>query len=426
MNEIKSIFPNSQANDQKIAGIYEDIDNYLVNLIKNDALSPKPLLICGGGTSSRCASKDHWTLDLRKNFQEIQFDKTKNEVLIEAGVNMHTLTKTISEFNRSFPIGISGFTGIGYILTGGISPLSRKYGLAIDHVEEISGFWGNGEKFTLHKPDSCSNKEDHLKWKALCGAAPFLAIITKIRLKTHKQNAIYAWETSISPMQLATTIEMAEEWPDSSSMYWFWGNKIKSYGLIELETKKDYDDFSYIIDKIPKSNDFCSYKISNINQLKEVTIPIKNNKLFKKQHSEVLGLLGPDMNANASKIIKEIEKLINNRPSENSYISAQQLGGETKNKDNDSSSFVHRDSSWKPWITGAWNEGDIKGREENLNWMRETWEELEDYFPGVHLAQMHPHLTWHKKEIKAAFKTWLPELKRLKSNYDPKGILPPL
>ena len=60
---------------------------------------------------------------------------------------MGELSDFLKEHKRSFPIGLSGKTGMGYILTGGISPLSRSRGLAIDQIMEIKGFWGNGKKF---------------------------------------------------------------------------------------------------------------------------------------------------------------------------------------------------------------------------------------------------------------------------------------
>ena len=43
---------------------------------------------------------------------------------------------------------------MGYILTGGISPLSRSKGLAIDQIIEIKGFWGNGKEFHLLRPNT--------------------------------------------------------------------------------------------------------------------------------------------------------------------------------------------------------------------------------------------------------------------------------
>ena len=65
---------------------------------------------------------------------------------------MGDLSDFLKNHKRSFPIGLSGMTGMGYILTGGISPLSRSKGLAIDQIEKINGFWGNGKEFHLSRP----------------------------------------------------------------------------------------------------------------------------------------------------------------------------------------------------------------------------------------------------------------------------------
>ena len=58
--------------------------------------------------------------------------------------------------------------------------------------------------------------------------------------------------------------------------------------------------------------------------------------------------------------------------------------------------------------------------------MHECWSNLEFICPGIHLAQLHPHLPWHQKEISSAFGDWLPKLKHLKSIYDPYDIMPSL
>ena len=92
----------------------------------------------------------------------------------------------------------------------------------------------------------------------------------------------------------------------------------------------------------------------------------------------------------------------------------------------ESSSFVHRDSMWKPWITAAWNPGDLPGRQQSLQWMDQVNDDLRQACPGVHLAQLHDHLPGHQQELMEAFGDWLPELRQLKSALDPEGRLPPL
>ena len=52
-----TIFINTQAQDQKVAGIFREIDQNLLFLLKSGELTPKPLMVCGGGTSSNCAKE---------------------------------------------------------------------------------------------------------------------------------------------------------------------------------------------------------------------------------------------------------------------------------------------------------------------------------------------------------------------------------
>ena len=156
-----------------------------MELITSKQINPKPLLICSGGTTSRCASDEHWTLDLRKKYQFINFDKSTKEVEIGGGIKMKNLLEELSKHGRCFPTGLSGETGLGYILTGGISPISRSKGLAIDQVLKIKGIWGKGQNFEISKPSSDSSIEEYLMWRGLSGASPFLGIITSLRVKTH-------------------------------------------------------------------------------------------------------------------------------------------------------------------------------------------------------------------------------------------------
>ena len=50
---------------------------------------------------------------------------------------MKDLMNYLEQHNRTFPTGLSKLPGAGYILTGGVSPMSRRYGLAIDNLSLI-------------------------------------------------------------------------------------------------------------------------------------------------------------------------------------------------------------------------------------------------------------------------------------------------
>ena len=334
---------------------------------------------------------------------------------------MGELSSFLKKHKRSFPIGLSGKTGMGYILTGGISPLSRSKGLAIDQIMEMKGFWGDGKEFHLLRPNV--KEESFFEWKALCGAAIFLGIITKVKLKTQPLRKLLSWTANLSFSQLSECINQAESWPNSLSFQWIYGEEIFAHAIGEVRNSDDESILVNLLERLPFTRNRVIDKFYDMNSLPNLSVG--NNKNNNSNHSEVLGLLGPAWQENNPKVLKILKELINKRPNKSCYIASQQLGGLTCLNDLDTS-FIHRDAMWKPWINGAWEAYDQLKRERALEWMKECWNTLEFICPGVHLAQIHPHLEWHERELSSAFKNWLPKLKEIKAIHDPGNIMPPL
>ena len=360
-------------------------------------------------------------MDLRQKYQKISFDLEKKDVEIEAGVTMGELSSYLKNHKRSFPIGLSGKTGMGYILTGGISPLSRSKGLAIDQIKEIHGFWGDGKEFHLLKPNT--KKESIFEWKALCGAAIFLGIITKVKLKTQPLRPLLSWTANLSLSQLSECINQAEGWPNSLSLQWIYGENIFAHAIGEVRNTDDESVLINLLESLPFSRNRIINKFNDMNSL--LNFSLGNNKNNHSNHSEVLGLLGPAWQESNPKVLKILKDLIDKRPNKSCYVASQQLGGLTHFNDLDTS-FIHRDAIWKPWINGGWEANDLSKRKRTLEWMKECWNNLEFICPGVHLAQIHPHLEWHEKELSSAFKEWLPKLQEIKAIHDPRNLMPPL
>ncbi len=351
----------------------------------------------------------------------------KNKIQIGGGVLMGELIEELAKYNQSFPIGLSGITGVGYILTGGISPLSRSEGLAIEKVIELSGVWGNGEEFSIKKPNSSSPQNQKNIWRALTSAAPYLAIITGLSLQTQKIPEITVIQSRVNDQQLLMLIKEAEAWPDIASLQWAWGEEIEVYIVI---SNKDMTSVSLIKELTMLMKGFSGLKQTNLTGLYNCP-PFPNKKRAnsnsnKENHSEVLGLIGPEWKSNCKEIISEITYSMRNRPNLSCHIAAQQLGGITNIKTKDTNSFIYSGAMWKPWITASWPADDKYTKQRSIDWLEKFWSRLEPYCPGIHLAQMHPHLDWHKKEIEKTFKEWLPALKELKASHDPMGNMPSL
>ena len=416
--------PNRSSNDSKIKKLVHTVNKeFLSNFIK-DHTKEEYLCICSGGTTSSCAKNNLTTIDLRKNYDQISFNQTKNIVKIGGGVLMGDLLNHLEKFNKTFPIGLSNLPGAGYILTGGISPLSRRYGLAIDNMDSIKGYLGNGDFISLNR-NKLSKKEVKL-WKAMKGAAPFISIITEIGLKTYNSFPILILEGFVNKKQLAELILKSEEFPNNFSLQWLFSEKIYIYIVGELKTEQDNVIANKYISDFKKYSSITYKKYKNFNDVRFFPMDLNLLKFNPNNHSEVISLLGKNLGKNVYSFIDDLIEINLNKPNISCYVASQQLGAQSAKEDYYSSYFVNRDSTWKPWIYSSWNKNNPQEKEVAIKWMIESWYKLKKYYPKIHLAQFHNHLPTHNEEIKLSFGEKLSDLKLLKNFYDPSGILPPL
>lgn len=383
-------------------------------------------MICSGGTSSRSAADGHLTIDMRRYFRDVAYEQASEQVWIGAGASMADLLVELSHNNRTFPTGLSGRPGMGYLLTGGVSPLSRSLGLAMDQILEFEGVWGNGQSFSLTIPGELSSSEDWSLWRALNGAAPFLGVVTKLRLKTFPLQALRVWQALLTPKQLKKAIIQAEQWPKSASFQWIWSDNILAY-VVVLNADQEAEN---CLQRLRKSLSDCiemsDQQIPGLHQLPLFAAEQGNAKSYVRQHSEVLSLLSHQWGSKCNEIIKILHKAMAIRPDPGCCIASQQLGGMTAAKGPKETAFIHRQAQWKPWITAVWPAGDLRARDRSLDWLRGTWSDLEPFCLGVQMAQLHPHLSWHKQTLRSAYGGWLPSLQNLKVMLDPNGLLPRL
>ena len=394
---------NPQAQDAGSLGVLCPSQTELPDLLQGWS-GPRPLRVCSGGTSSMAAALNQCTLDLRPQLNRIAWQSSDHSVWVGGGCRMGDVLQALLPHGQSIATGLSGLPGLGYVLTGGMGPRSRSLGLAIDHLLEIRGVWGHGEEFSLQR----HHDGDTPEWRALCGAAPFLAVVTEVRLLTHPLIPLWVQQCHGPSDALPVWIKEAEASDPSISLQWHWGDA-------------DRVDILRVYDQDPGLPGLeC---IDGLHQLPALVLPRPGAD---RVHSEVVGLLGPARAADWNDCLPLLRDCMRRRPHPSCSLSGQQLGGATSLVPSDLSSFHHRDAVWKPWITAGWVAGDLAMRQRSLQWLEELWHVLQPLCPGVHLAQLHDHLPFHQRELEQAFGGWLPGLKRLKQKYDPAGNLPTL
>ena len=413
---------NQNSNDADIKDLIYKVDKDIVMEFGKTLSKEEYLCICSGGTTSSCAKNNLITVDLRKNYKQISYDEKTGVATIGGGVLMGDLLNYLEKFNRMFPIGLSKLPGIGYILTGGISPLSKKYGLAIDNLVKAKGFFGNGDCFSLDLNNL--NKKEIPIWEGIKGAAPFFSIITEVAIQTFESFPIQVFEGFIDEEELKVLISISEEFPNNLSFQFIFSDNIYVYIVAELTKEKDLTHkYFSVFQRFPSLKNKIYKNLNQINFFpKELNIFELNSNL----HSEVISLLGKNLKGYESEFVEELKYINAAKPNKACYVATQQLGDKSMFENTYSSYFIHRDSCWKPWIFASWEKNNIYEKKIAINWLNESWNRLKEFFPYIHLAQLHNHLNSHQDELILAFKNKLDNLKDLKRIYDPSNILPPL
>ena len=425
VNQSNNLFsvPNINSRDAQIKKIIYKVED-LFNKSNKPLSTINHLCVCSGGTTSSCAKNNLITLDLRKEYNKISFEKDKRIATIGGGVLMKDLLNYLEKYNQIFPTGLSNLPGAGYILTGGISPLSRRYGLAIDNIEFVKGYLGNGDFINLKK--SNLKNDEKLIWEAIKGAAPFLSIITEIGLRTYEIHPILIIEGFINEKEFSEIINIAENFPENFSLQWVFTEKIYVYILAELKDNLDKEKASKYLSIFKKFKSLKNKIYKNYNQINFFPSELNLYELNQNNYSEVISLLGKDLKNDIHTLIKYLKEINRDRPNRSCYVASQQLGCKTTTNLNGSSFFIHRECTWKPWIYASWNKKNLYEREIVMEWMNESWKKLKRFFPYIHLAQLHNHLYSHDEELILSFGERLDELKTLKNFCDPESILPPL
>ena len=283
---------------------------------------------------------------------------------------------------------------------------------------------GNGRFISLKKNQI--NPEDQLIWEAIKGAAPFFSIITEIELKTIQSNPIKVIEGFVNLNELSEIIKLSEEFPENISLQWIYAQKIYIYVVAELKNNledKRTEECLMLLDKFPTLE---KQIYENFNKINFFPKELNLFELNANNHSEVISLLGEDLKNDIPIFIKCLNEIMDKKPNNSCYVASQQLGCQTKKLNHGASFFVHRKSTWKPWIYASWKKNDLQEKEVALEWIYKSWGKLKRFYPNIHLAQLHNHLNFHDEEITLAFGDRMNELKTLKNIFDPQGILPPL
>ena len=388
---------------------------------------PSPLRICSGGTTTRCAADHHWTIDLSQGLRTLELTEDRSRIRFGSGWTMGDLQEQLARHGRMLPTGLSGLPGAGFLLTGGMGPLSRSVGLAIDHLDALEGVWGTGEPFSLQRHASL-NEADSLSrtaWRGLLGAAIFLGVVRELEMLTLPQLALDVVQGCVTKAQLIHLITAAEGFPTGLTLQWSWCERIEVMLVARRDDPAALEALG-ALDRHLDASERRTSTVSGLHQLPAFGALSTGGNPSPPPHQEVVGLLGPRWGEATETVVALLQQAIATRPHPRCNVASQQLGGAVGQRSVETSAFLHRQAEWKPWISASWSPGNVAERQQALAWLEALWERLLPWCPGIHLAQLHDHLPWHQRELEAAFGSRLGELRALKQRLDPAGRLPQL
>lgn len=141
------------------------------------------LLAVTSGRHSRSAMPDNaLVLDL-SGMKDVTFIGGKDNVIkVSGGSCLHDIDLCCNKNGTCMPLGGCPSTGCGLVLLGGFGHFSRKYGMSLDHILEVTVVTADGSVRV------CNDEQNQeLLWANKGGTGNF-GVVCEMKLKTHKMN----------------------------------------------------------------------------------------------------------------------------------------------------------------------------------------------------------------------------------------------
>lgn len=315
--------------------------------------------------------------------------------------------------------GLISDTGVaGLTLGGGIGWLTRSYGLACDNLISVDIVTAEGQRVKASEEDNTD-----LFWGLKGGGGNF-GIVTSFEFQLHPVGPLLFAGMALYPLESAQEVlinfrdfmagspdelgGMAgfTTTPDGQPVLALIGvyNGDLSDGEAALKPLRDFHQ--------PLLDTFAPTPYRKIQTLFDAGTPPGHRYYWK---SSFLDSLPEDSFAT---VIEQARK----RPSANSKIFLEFLGGAFSRVPKEATVFGHRDSPFNLLVIGAWQDKDQD--ETNRNWARDTWQAMQPFASeGVYVNYLGTESDEGSNRIPAAYGAEKYEkLLRLKKKHDPTNL----
>lgn len=384
----------------------------------------------GGGHSAAgyCLNQGGLVIDLT-NMTAKRLDADRQICWAQTGNRWHDLYVYLQNTNTGLiPIGGGCPTvGIpGFMLGGGLSFVSRSYGLSVDNLASIDIVTPDGELRRI-SADSKSKEEQDLWWACRGGGGGNFGIAVAFELRVQKPLTKTMLVGQIRyPVEAAQEVygfynEWIETVPDELAVYGFMGKvplpahpdtTVNSIGLTPIfngNTRQGMDLIAPIL------------KFPNIYiDLYDMTLPdfeIFNGLLTNvggKQAYIRSGFMPPK--AFKPQTIKTLTDFMTSAPSPNSLLVWTHMGGKIEKVKPEATAFWHRKARFLWEVKAIWANDDQLLQ--NVDWGYQLGEAMKPNDVGAYVNYIDPLLSNWKEEFYGGNYN---ELVRIKKEWDPKN-----
>jgi hypothetical protein len=389
-----------------------------------------PFTVRGGGHSAAgyCLNQGGLVINL-SNMTGKRLDTDRQVCWAQTGNRWHDIYIYLQNSNTGFiPIGGGCPTvGIpGFMLGGGLSFVSRSYGLSVDNLVSIDIVTPDGVLRTI-SADSKSKEDQDLWWACRGGGGGNFGIAVAFELRIHKPRTKTMLVGQIRyPAEAAQEIygfynDWIETVPNELAVYGFMGKvplpahpdtTVNSIGLTPIFNGDPREGMELIAPILKFPNIFIN--------LYNMTLPdfeIFNGLLTNvggKQAYIRSGFMAPK--AFTPPAISTLTDAMASAPSPNSLLVWTHMGGKIENVENRDTAFWHRKARFLWEVKSIWaNDDQLLS---NVGWGYALGEAMKPHDVGAYVNYIDPLLSNWKQEYYGENQA---ELMRIKKQWDPAG-----
>jgi hypothetical protein len=359
----------------------------------------------GGGHSAAgyCLNSGGMVIDLQ-NMTAKRLDAARQVCWAQTGNRWHDLYIFLQQTNTGFiPIGGGCPTvGIpGFMLGGGLSFVSRSYGLSVDNLVSIDLVTPDGKLRTI-SGESKSKEDQDLWWACRGGGGGNFGIAVAFELRVHKPPTPtmlvgqIRYPTEAAQEVLGFYNEWIETVPDELSVYGFMGKvalpahpdiSVNSIGLTPIFNGPTREGMDLIAPILKFPNIFIN--------LYDMTLPdfeIFNGLLTivgGKQAYIRSGYLPPK--GLVPDAVSTLTGFLTTAPSPDSLLVWTHTGGKVSTVPKDATAYWHRDARFLWEVKAIYTEDDQLLQ--NVDWAYQLGEAMRPYDIGAYCNYIDPLLT---------------------------------